>query len=292
MIIKKILFIFLLPLVCLGWYSTVDALSVYVEKPSGVVQVGDTVVIKVHLDTEEKEINALEGTVSLSGDIRVDAIHTGGSVFTLWPLAPVFKNQQISFVGGTPSSVFGGRLNVFTIAFTPQKTGIVTFDVSRLIGYLADGTGTPVASYSKNITIFSVAEKINDSRNDLKSILENDTNPPQKFSIEYTKDPSVYDGKVFLSFYTTDAESGVQKYEVIEEGKTYMVTDNVYVLKNQNLEGDVTVVATDTAGNTRSEHITFGAEKNALLKTLLIALVLILIRLGMWWFRKKRDEKI
>lgn len=292
MITKKILYTALLLLVFLGTYSSASALTLYVEKPSGVVQVGDTVVIKVLLDTENKEVNALEGMISLSGDVVVDAIHTGGSVFTLWPVAPVFKNQQISFTGGTPSSVFGGKLNVFTIALTPRKTGIITFDVSRLVGYLADGTGTPIPSYTKNITTFSVAEKINDVRNDLKDALENDTNPPQKFSIEYSRDLSVHDGKVFLSFYTTDAESGVQKYEVTEEGKTYTVTDNVYVLKNQNLVGDVTVVAVDTAGNTRSEHITFGAGTSSLFKTLAIAIVLVLIRLGMWWFGKKRDEKI
>ncbi len=290
MLTKKIFYTTLLSLAFLGMYSTADALTLYVEKPQGVVQAGDTVVVKVLLDTGTEEINALEGTISVSGDMVVDAVHTGGSIFTLWPVAPVYKNQQISFVGGTPSSIFGGKLHVFTIALTPQKTGILTFDVSRLVGYLADGSGTPVTAYTKKVTTVSVAEKIQNTRNDLKDALENDSTPPQKFAIDYSRDPSLYDGKVFLSFYTTDAESGVQKYEVIEEGETYAVTDGVYVLKNQNLVGEVTVIAIDTAGNKRSQKITFGAEKATLYGTLLIGALLMLLGFGVWWFRKKRNE--
>jgi hypothetical protein len=292
MTIKKISYIALLALMFCGSYSSVDALTLYVEQPNGAVRVGDTVVLKVFLDTEDKEVNALEGTVSVSGDVKIDALHTGGSIFTLWPVAPLYTDQKISFVGGNQSSVFGGRLRVFTIAFTPQNTGTITFNTLQLVGYLADGKGTPLLSDSTQTTTFSVVEKAQNPRNDLKGMLEGDTTPPQAFTVEYSRDPFLYDGKVFLSFYATDNESGVEKYEVIEEGQIYEVSGGVYVLKNQNLTGDVTVVAIDAAGNRQSQSITFGAQESTLYKIVLVLGSLVLLGLVVWWFRKKRNEKI
>ncbi len=288
----KLIHIIIASIIFFGVYTHASALTVSLEKPTGVVQVGDTVLVKVLLDTDETEINVLEGSIGVSGDVDIDFIQTGGSIFTLWPTSPVYKNNTIAFTGGTPSSVFGGKLQVFTLAVTPRKTGIVTFSTSKMIGYVADGNGTALQAPARTSMSFSVAEKIKDTRNDMETLLSQDTTAPQPFSIEYARDLSLYDGKVFLSFYTTDAQSGIEKYEVVEEGEHSVVTDGVYVVKNQNLTGKITVTAVDVAGNKRSESITFGLGMPLSYRVLGIVLILVLCGVAIWWFRKQRNETV
>ncbi len=275
-----------------GAYTQASALMVSLEKPTGVVQVGDTVFVKVLLDTDETEINVLEGSIGVSGNVDINFIQTGGSIFTLWPTSPVYKNNTIAFTGGTPSSVFGGKLHVFTLAVTPRSTGIVTFNTDRIVGYIADGNGTSLKAPRRTSMSFSVAEKIKDTRNDMEALLSEDATAPLPFSIEYARDLSLYDGKVFLSFYTTDAQSGIEKYEVIEEGERSVVTDGVYVVKNQNLTGKITVTAFDVAGNKRLESVTFGLGMPLSYRVLGIVLMVILCGIAIWWFRTKRNETV
>lgn len=289
---KKIIYTSLLVASFFALYSPASALTVSIEKPAQVVQVGDTVIVKVLLDTENQEINALEGTISISGNVKVESVYTGGSVFTLWPVFPVYKNREISFVGGAPSSVFGSKLQVFTIALTPQKKGSIMIDVSKLTAYLADGNGSSVSSFAKKMLSISVSDKLQDNRNDLEELLKNDTTPPERFNIEYSRDASVYEGKVFLSFYTTDSQSGIVGYDVTEEGKTYRVDDGIYILKNQDLVGTVTVTAIDVAGNKRSEEISFGSKKSMVF-SIIVGLALLVLFAVVWrLFYKSRNEKI
>lgn len=289
---KKLIYILSALFLFFGVYAHAGALMMSLEKPTGVVQVGDTVLVKVLLDTDETEINVLEGSIGVVGDVGVDFIQTGGSIFTLWPVAPVYKNNTISFTGGTPSSVFGKTLQVFTLAVTPRKAGIVTFNTSKVVGYVADGNGTAIQAPGRASMSFSVAEKLKDTRNDLETLLSEDTTSPEPFSIEYARDFSVHDGKVFLSFYTTDGQSGVHTYEVIEEGQHTTVTDGTYVVKNQNLTGKITVIASDAAGNKRTESIAFGLGVPLSYRMVIVGLLLVVCAFLWWWFRKKRHEAV
>ncbi|MCX6703556.1 MAG: hypothetical protein NTV02_02630 [Candidatus Zambryskibacteria bacterium] len=290
---KKIFTSSLLAIIFLSLFTRADAALVYIEKPAGVVQAGDTVIVKVLLDTEGEEINTLEGVVDVRGDVSIDSIQTGSSIFSLWTLFPVAKNQQISFTGGTPSSAFGGKLQVFTFAITPRTTGTVSFDVSQAVAYRADGQGTRIKASSQKTMTLPVVVKLADTRNELSEILKSDVTSPRKFTVEYARDPSLYNGKVFLSFNTTDAGSGIMQYEVVEEGKSSVVVGNTYVLKNQDLVGDIVVTAVDQAGNRRSEHVMFGTQKASLYGSIVILVMLLLCALVLSrWFKRKRDEKI
>jgi len=268
-----------------------DALVLYTENTPGVVQKGDTVIVKVFVDTEGKEINALEGVVRVSGGVEIKSTNTGGSIFSLWPVYPSIQGKEISFTGGTPSSAFGNRLHVFSFAVTALKMGAVIFDTSEVSAFLADGNGTKITSSSKKQTSFPILAKTKETRDDLKNLGAEDDVSPQKFSVEYGRDPSLYNGKVFISFYTTDATSGVVGYDVTEEGNTTRVVGNTYVLQNQNLVGSIKVTAVDLAGNIRTEEITFGAGHSVLYQSIritgLIILILISIFFGYRFYKKK-----
>ncbi len=234
-----------------GFVSSAKALTVYVDQPKGVVRAGDTVLVKVVVDTGDKEINAVEGSIRLSDNVKIRGVETGGSVFSMWPVYPAYQNGVIHFAGGTPSGVFGNRIHIFSFAVTSVTTGEVTSHVYDASVYLADGKGTRVNVETRDSS-FIINETSTSQRDDFTSLQKNDTTPPEKFIIEYTKDPSVYGGKAFISFGTTDKDSGVNRYEVTENGVVYTVNNGVYVLQDENNLPNIIVTAVDSAGNKRS----------------------------------------
>ncbi len=268
------------------------ALNLYVEKPSREVSVGDTVLLKIYVDTKDSEINVVEGAVRVSNNVTIKSVNIGGSVFSLWLVYPTIKGNTISFTGGTPSSVFGNRIHVFNVEVIPKEEGQIVFETTSLSGNLADGSGSQV----RGELIKSSPIKINEDNgvhvNDLEELLKDDKSAPESFKIEYGRDQTAYDGKAFLSFFSTDDLSGVSKYE-IKEGDLPVVsqTEGVYVLSNQNFEGRVVVTAIDNAGNRRSEEIDFG--KGVSSPFIYIVGFLIFVVLVFLWtfFLRKKNEK-
>jgi hypothetical protein len=62
----------------------------------------------------------------------------------------------------------------------------------------------------------------------------------------------MYGGKKFLSFPTTDTESGIAYYEVQEGGALPVRTGDQYVLVDQERGQIIIVTAYDVAGNARA----------------------------------------
>ena len=118
-----------------------------------------------------------------------------------------------------------------------------------------------------------------------------DTQKPEPFQAEIGKDPSVFEGKYFLSFSTTDKLSGIDHYEIKEGKKEFKESKSPYVLEDQKLKGKILVKAIDKAGN---EHI---SEITPPPKTFpyYIILILALFIVGVIWLiirrlRSKRNK--
>jgi hypothetical protein len=105
-------------------------------------------------------------------------------------------------------------------------------------------------------------------------------------------------GKHATVFSTSDASSGVLRYDVVENGAITSGATSPYILKDQEDTKEVTVRAVDRAGNVREARTALGAAGNAerpsSRRTLLFgggmlffALLLILYAL----MRKKRYTK-
>lgn len=262
----------------------------HAEKKPGVVRVGDTILVDVFIDTEGKEINVLDGSFRIIGDVVVKKIYTGGSVFSLWPIYPQNNSNTVVFTGGTPSTIFGGRLQVLTLAITPQNESDVKFETVQVNGYLGDGNGTSITIPAKQFGSIAVEKKSGKKRDDTLSFVNSDTTAPKKFNIEYGKDSRVYGGKVFLSFNTVDDVTGIDHFEVLEMNEKTIVAGNTYVLKNQDFIGDIVVTAVDIAGNRQSEVITFGDDgKKSFPPLFYIILVCIFFVYGYFYFQKKNE---
>jgi hypothetical protein len=76
-----------------------------------------------------------------------------------------------------------------------------------------------------------------------------DTTAPEEFVPEIGQDPSMFEGKYFLSFATTDKTSGIDYFQVKEGKRDFTKVESPYILKDQNLQSKILVKAVDKAGN-------------------------------------------
>ena len=83
-------------------------------------------VVEARIDSQEKDINAIDGIISLVGtgktDISSVGIETGGSVLTFWPVPPQYSPTEkvIRFTGGVPNGFDRGDLSSACISSRPR----------------------------------------------------------------------------------------------------------------------------------------------------------------------------
>ncbi|QQR50400.1 hypothetical protein IPF86_00560 [Candidatus Nomurabacteria bacterium] len=213
---------------------------------------GDTSIIDIYLDTEGEQINSVDGSLTLSdthnGNFEIKDLSVVNSVFTLWPRKPSLEEGNINFVGGLPGGVSGDKLLLFKVIVKINQPGDFTIKPSSVTAYLNDGLGTP-STVVKDISIISVRVANESNIDKWQEIISNDNIPPEAFTVEVLQDSYLYDGKKFLSFETTDGQSGISYYEVREGTNPGVRSGSHYVLINQTQDVDVTVLAYDKAGN-------------------------------------------
>ncbi|MEK6850720.1 MAG: hypothetical protein AABX85_04045, partial [Nanoarchaeota archaeon] len=96
--------------------SIASATNVYFETAKNTVSAGDTFIVKVKIDAENKDVNSVEGDIVLESQnnnfVVSDSI-IAQSPFTLWPQPPFLleDNKTISFVGGVPGGFNLDKIN-------------------------------------------------------------------------------------------------------------------------------------------------------------------------------------
>jgi len=237
--------------------QSVYAAKIYLEAEHTAFFVSDTVLVDVKVDTEGKEINAIDGRILLD---QIPAVATvrdlsvAGSVFSLWPEKPTLSEdlKMVSFAGGVPSGFNEPGATLFKIAFDLKTAGNVTLTPTDISAYLNDGKGTKDVASVQKLTIAVATPKTGyTSVNDLDRLVAGDTTLPEPFDIIAGQDSSVFEGKKFLSFGTTDSQSGVKYYEVTEGALSPVRREGTYVLQDQVTGNTVTVAAYVAAGNRR-----------------------------------------
>jgi hypothetical protein len=172
----------------------------------------------------------------------------------LWPNKPSLsfsqENSSINFVAGVPGGLNKSNALLFTIALATENPGDVYVVPVSLTAYKNDGKGTPVVvkDMELKITVNTVDRPL---RDEWDEVVTTDNEPPLPFIIRMGRDGSVFGGKKFISFYTTDAQSGIDHYEVKEGDFEPVRSGTTYVLQNQN-EQNISVTAYDKAGNVRT----------------------------------------
>ena len=289
---KKIYFILAFSAIFLP--CSVFASTVYIDTSHPDFFVGDTIMFSVRVDSENKDINAVGGSVLLdylTGSASLIDINTSGSKFSLWPGKPLpsLNGTSISFAGGAPGGFNSKDAIVFNIILKLQKAGPISLTLNNLSVYLNDGQGTKDETSVKNLVI-DVLPKESDSRpvDDWSSLASDDKTPPEPFEIYLGQEGSVFDGKKFLSFNTVDKQSDIAYYEVRENDLPPVRSDNTYILQEQNKPVKVTIIAYDSAGNAReSVYNSASPSPNYVIYFVIFIIIILLVFI----FRKMRKNK-
>lgn len=265
----------------------------------------DPQTVAVTLDTQGEQVNAVELHLSFDTDLfSVSGINTGGSVIDLWVSGPSFSNAlgTVDLAGIIPGGDTVASGTIATITLVPKepevKTGFI-FDSGQV--FLNDGKGTP-APLSVVINPFTLA-----GAGSAPPALT--TKAPNAFTPEVGQDPSIFGGKYFLVFSTTDQQSGIDHYDVLEVPAGTKVTSSSpwttatspYLLQDQSLSSDIYVRAVDAAGNFRIEKVPAEHPRPAApaplyaVEAVLGAIVVLLIGAGVirrirQWKKRKRSR--
>lgn len=275
MFVRGLTFLFLLLFVA----APAQAATLYIDPAQKTLGRGDAQVFKVRIDTDEAQnecINTVSGVVSFDGPLTPIDISTGESILSVWLEPPTLDKQksQITFTGGIPNGYCGridgdprltntlfeivaraavteGELETASISFTNQTEVL-----------LNDGFGT-----TASLELLSAAVTIAPTANEVVADpwaqrIGEDFTPPQEFSIQLEKGEKAFSGKYYVSFSTTDKETGIDHYEIMEEPLSqsssflwgqvdapWREVRSPYVLADQSLNSTIRVKAIDKAGN-------------------------------------------
>ena len=276
--------------------SSVSASTMYIDSNHSNFHVGDTILFSVYIDPENENINVVEGEILLDyleGAISLIDINIPGSEFSLWPVRPfpADDNKSIPFVGGSTKGLTSKEAILFNIVLKLHEEGEITLSPDSIGVYLNDGEGTRDEVRLKDLVINVLPQQPGrEPINDWGDILAFDKTPPEPFEIDYGRDPSIFDNQFFISFFTTDSESGVAYYEVKEGRKDYVRASSPYLLQDQSLRNLIKVKAVDKAGNERIAEVMPEAPpdvvvpfyENNLFWIIVIAIIVLLIVYALW----------
>lgn len=273
----------LLGAIFLSCVSSASAATLYIDPPKPSLNRGDSVTLSVRLDTDEAAgecVNAVDGVISYNESISVVDVSVGQSILPVWVEQPVIdkERRQITFAGGIPNGYCGRvegdpRLTNTLLQIVVRAPGLsvggsgdggagsVIFQPETK-AYLNDGFGTEASlqTLGAEITLNQIVG--NEIVDDWKDVIANDNIPPEEFTISLEKDETAFNQEYYIVFNTTDKQSGISHYEVIEESKEeaklfgfgaatapWVKERSPYVLKDQSLSSTIRVRAVDKAGN-------------------------------------------
>lgn len=213
--------------------------------------IGESFTVEVYIDTQDANINAVEGDIYFpSKIIKILDVDTGGSAINFWIVEPKdTKDRMIHFAGMTPGGFTGDSFKLFSIRFQGKAPGVGEIYGEKIRTLINDGYGTEVDTKIKKMTI-AIPEK----KFDFFSFgdFDRDDEPPEDFTPFIANDPSIFEGRAFLIFLTHDKGSGVDHYEVKEgDWGVFKNAQSPYLLTYQSLNIPIYVKAVDKNGNER-----------------------------------------
>lgn len=203
-----------------------------------------------------ESVNALEGEIIIPAGVKVSGLSDGGSVVSFWIEKPELKNNRIRFSGIIPGGVKGSNLILFTIRGVAEETRNFSFRAENLTALANDGKGgsVPITYTEKTFQVLPLGP------NTQIPLVEKDITPPSTFFIQIGRDESLYEGKSFAVFETTDKESGISHYELAhsfwplersEKKLSWQKTENPLILSENFWPKYIYIRAVDFEGNTK-----------------------------------------
>jgi hypothetical protein len=259
-----------------------SAATLYMDPSEAYGYRADTVTVSVRADTDEGEcINTVDATITYGAAVVAVDVSRGDSIMSLWVEEPIIDPvaRTIRFAGGIPNGYCG------RIPGDPRLTNTIARIVFQVPGFAVGGGDTKEAEISfapetrvllndgegteAVLKTFGSRIKLDDKAAGAitdtwgREVADDDV-PPSPFSLELVQNDEVWAGKYYIVFSTTDKQSGLDHYEVMEEpleelglfkwgipDVVWTEAKSPYVLKDQKLKSIIRVKAVDKAGNER-----------------------------------------
>ncbi len=298
--------------------NAVFAAVVYLDPPQGNFQFGQTFIVSVKIDTGGECVNAAKVDIAFDQNVmRFVDFDRGNSIISLWMDAPsgqTGSSGKISFSGGMPGGYCGeiagvsGESNVLAkLVFKTAEMRVVadtepvsaTVDISDSSEvYLHDGAGTKAALVARG-AVYNFFQHTGLPRDEWQEAIRNDNTPPEQFELKLSRDPLMFDNRYFITFITTDKQTGIDRYEVSEtplgskqEKDLWVVAVSPYALKDQALGSKIKVKAVDKAGNETIAEFTSGVAPTPVRPVNLVYMLAFLVAvIGIGWYLVKAFKK-
>jgi len=265
-----------------GPFIAKAATIIYLDLENPAISEGDIFMVKMKVSSPDKSVNVIDGTLLYDNNkLEIKEISAGGSLLSLWSKPPVFSNDKgtLNFVGGVPGGFQDEEGEVLKIIFLAKSEGEAQIDfLDGFSVFLNDGRGTKINPWLRPLSL-NISKRPAEimPRDDWQVLLESDKNPPESFEIIVGKDPSIFNNQYFISFFTTDKESGINYYEIQEGTEPYVIGDSPYLLKDQKLKSTIKVKAIDKAGNERIVEIPAILPPLPFYKTLVFWIIIVIV---------------
>lgn len=287
--------VLLMSIAIMPQYAHAASLSFETTKKD--IAAGDTFIITAKIDTQNSTINTVEGDIVLStlgAPFVINDFTLSNSAFTLWPRTPSLSKDgtTISFVGGVPGGLRADNATLFSIVVETSHEGDITITPKNIAVFANNGSGTrtPLVTSATTIHIDPKSEA-SAVDNEWQTLVRADKKAPKPFTIVLGREPSLFDGKRFVFFTATDAQSGISYYEVSENGKPAIRSGSMYVLENQDDASTpvLTVTAYDKAGNATVS--TYSQPRTKVFGVPLIVVISILVIAGLLLYKRKLKKR-
>ena len=234
------------------------------------ISAGQQFNVAVKLNPGTENINALEGIIATSKNLKILKVVDGNSLVGLWVKKPVISDSGGVFFSGIFPGGYQGDFGaawagakpgeVFSTVILAQSEGAgeIYFENGR--AFLNDGLGTEAPLSLKGLTLSVGGPSVSGGDN-----LILDSTSPEHFTPEVFSYKNIFENKWALIFFAKDKGLGIDHFEVMEKRpesiinlfKTpvWQIAESPYLLKDQALKSEISVKAVDKAGNETVEKI-------------------------------------
>ncbi|KKS88038.1 MAG: hypothetical protein UV64_C0032G0005 [Parcubacteria group bacterium GW2011_GWC1_43_11b] len=243
--LKIIIFaaIFLFPM------SSAFAAKTSLEIKNSDIQIGVKLEAEFFLNTDNEEINAIEGKIIFSEKLfELKEIKDGNSIVNFWIERPNIKNGEILFSGIIPGGYLGEEGLIFSTIFQPIQEGRGLIEIRDIRILLNDGNATAANTTTSNLRLVISEQAL---VSEPATAATEDVDIPETFNPIVASDSAIFEGRYFLAFATQDKGSGIDHYEVREGDGQFVNAESPYLLQNQKINKEIAVKAVDKSGNKR-----------------------------------------
>ena len=230
--------------------SSAEAARLYFEPQEQVIGTEKDFSVVVNIDAG-KSINAIQAVLYIPQELVPIDISEGNSIINFWVEKPNFDEatRLLTFSGIIPGGFQEEKAPLLIVKFkTAKKEGkaILVFNKQKTKVYLHTPEGLEDSLKLESLTLPIAGGKENIG----VEIIDSD--PPEDFRPEISRDRNIFENRWFLVFATQDKGLGIARYEVCEGSKRKCApAESPYLLKNQKLNKNIFIKAVDKNGNER-----------------------------------------